>query len=277
VFGYGCLALTTFLAIGAAAQAPRKQAVEATQRSSAATTHAQDVLRALIEHIEWAPEDRIAAHPRLNPTLLEDLRAVLGNRLSPLVSSPGYLIADNVVTIDDVEVKGDTAFVTVTYGPVPAKPLVECGTKITFVLHRLDKWQVDKDKAWAKCAFAGTRAPTDEEEALREVFRLAMSEIHVGLGAKFVAGRELSPLARRVLAAATNIYDAADVATSEFTLPKDHIILSKLTIDGRSASIEATRGPVPANPTLACGSGHIIRFRREGQGWAIAEHKFVVC
>ena len=277
MFSYGCLALTTFLAIGAAAQAPRKQTVDATPRSRAATTPAEDVLRALIQHIEWAPEDRIAAHPRLDTTLLEDLRAVLGDRLSPLVSSPGYLIADNVVTIDDVEVKADTAFVTVTYGPVPAKPLVECGTKITFVLHRADKWEVDHDKAWARCAFAGKRAPTDEEEELREVFRLAMSEMHVGLGVKFVAGRGLSPLARRVLAAATTIYAAADVATSEFTLPTNHIFLSKLAIDGRTASIEATRGPVPAHATLACGTGHIIQFRREGPGWALAEHTFRVC
>src|SRR5687768_1995660 len=99
-----------FLTFGAA-QPSRTPPVDVTQRSRAVTTPAEDVLRAFLQHIEWAPEDRIAAHPRLDPALLEHLRAVLGDRLSPLVSSPGYLIADNVVTIDDVEVKRDTALV----------------------------------------------------------------------------------------------------------------------------------------------------------------------
>jgi hypothetical protein len=152
--GYLSLALT-ILVFGSLAQPPQKQTGRAAPQSRAATTPARDVLRAFIEHVEWAPEDRIAAHPRLDPELLDDLRAVLGDRLSPLLSTPGYLVAANVVTIDDVDVKGDDATVTVTYGPVPAQPLVECGTQITFVLHRADGWQVDDDKAWARCAFRG--------------------------------------------------------------------------------------------------------------------------
>jgi hypothetical protein len=274
--GYVSLALT-ILVCGSLAHAPQKQAGQAARQSRAATNAARDVLRAFIEHVEWAPDDRIAAHPRLDPKLLEDLRAVLGDRLSPLLSTPGYLVAANVVTIDDVDVKGDDATVVVTYGPVPAKPLVECGTQITFVLHRANGWLVNDDNAWARCASRGKRAATDAEEELREVFRLAMSELRFGLNKKFVAGRSLSPLARRVLAAATTIYSDADVATSELRLTADAVVLSKLTIDGRVASIEGTSGPMAARGTLDCGQGFVIRFRRAGQGWVLERNSQIVC
>jgi hypothetical protein len=250
----------------------------ATGRSAqAATTRVEDVLRALLQFIELTPDDRVAAGAFLDANHKEDLRAALDGDLSPLLSSPGYLIAANVVTVDEVEVKTDSAIVKLTYGPVPADPRIECGRRLTFVLRRTTTWEVDADKVWAKCAFQGKRADSEEDEELREVFRLAMSQWEVGLDVKLVAGEPLSVAARRVLASAGALNER-EVRTNDDIVPLGFIRLDKLTVTGGTAEVTASRGPVPVAVAGDSRCGKIsARLRREGQGWAFAEAGETVC
>ena len=138
--------------------------------SQAVTSAAEDVLRAVFTFIDPRPDDHVVAGADLDGTHKEDLRAALNRPLSPMLSSPGYLIAANVIVVERVEVTGDRATVRVVDGPVPHDPRIECGRRITIPLRRTTTWRVDEDEVWAQCAFAGKRSGSKEEEELRDVF-----------------------------------------------------------------------------------------------------------
>jgi hypothetical protein len=247
------------------------------QEAQPATTRAEEVLRALLSAIELRPDDKVAAGSRLDLAAKEDLRAALDGNLSPILSSPGYLIAYNIVTIDDVWIDGQTATVRVTYGPVPRDPRRECGQRITFVLKRATTWTLAEDETWVECAFRPARVASEEEETLREVFRLAMTEWGVGPEVKVVAGSKLSPIARRVLAGAGRVYSVEEVRTSEYAFPRDTIQLDKLTITADIAEVRAWKGPLSLRPTHDCGTGLSVRMRRRSEGWTFLESSVTVC
>lgn len=266
------------LVVATAAPAVPRVSVQERRPQVATSSDVEDLFRALIRSIDLSPDDRVAASPRLNSNDKEQLRAALDGHLSPVLASPGYMMAPNVLLVNDLEVKNDTALVQVIYGPLLSDARVQCGRRVTFSLRRGATWSVDESKVFANCASVAKRMSERADEELREVFRLAMSQWQPDLNVKFVVGPDLDPPARRVIATVGRVYSPEEVRTSEYVVPQGFVRLDKLTIVGNTAEVVVSRGPVPVG-LLTCGAG--VRFsmqlRREGEGWAFEDDEQSVC
>ena len=239
--------------------------------------HIREILGVILETIELEPDDQVLAGKSLHPGHREALSRLIAGELPDVRETPEYLVPPNAVVIDDVKTSGRMAFVQLTYGPVPRVPGLQCGQAITMALRREANWEVDENHTWVKCANSGAPANSSNEERLREVCRLAMSQLRVEPRVRVVADPRLAPEARAMLNGLTEVAEAAAVQTPDFLLPPDHFKIHALTVAGEVATFEATWGPVPRHATRSCGTNVTMRLRRRSGGWFFEDITYRVC
>lgn len=250
----------------------------ATVPQTPSVTESEDILRAVVAHIQMRPEDRIIAGLNLdsaNPAF-QGLHANRGRFGRP---DEINLISRDRVVVEDVTVNGPSATVVLTYGPVPATQRLDCGQVLMIPLLRRSpsRWEVDEGGIWLKCRNEPPPGMSAEDAQLLEAIRLVVSGGSWTQSQRAVAGPKLSPQARRLISQLVPLKEADEVGDSEFVLPRDHVRFSVVQFTEAEASIELTAGPIPRHATLACGSTFKYRLRRRSAGWFIDSSSLTVC
>ena len=115
------------------------------------------------------------------------------------------------------------------------------------------------------CQSAGAK-----ESPARELLELALAAAEKGGDPLVIALEENArPQVRRVAASLRATVELKDVISDEYLLPRGHVQVPTLDIDGNKAVIVLLLGPVPrptGEPSLACGDSWAFEFARDENG-----------